>query len=154
MDFKSNISGVQNLDKVFNNLPRSMQRKAYMQALRAGAIPVRDAARENIAAVSKPFTGVLSRKGSVVIYNYKKSRGNYRVGVQIKRNLLNNKVKGEPVRVGLYAAVLEYGSAKLNRRPRSWIRKAIREQKERAVSSITKEMSRRMVDAVRDAGGK
>lgn len=154
MEFKSNISGVQDLDRVFNSLPRSMQRKAYMQALRAGAGPVRDAARENIRAVSNKFTGVLSRRGTVTIYNYRKSRGNYRVGVQIRRNLLNNKVKGEPVRVGLYAAVLEYGSPKLNRRPRSWIRKAIREQKSKAVDSLTKEMNKRIVDAVKDAGGK
>lgn len=149
MEFKGSLSGIADIDKVFSNMPRSSQRKVYMRALREGAKPVKDAATDNIRQVSKPFTGLLSRKSTVAIYNYRKTRGNYRVGVQIRRGLLNNKVKGEPVRVGLYAAVLEYG--KKNQPPRSWIRKAIREKKSAAVDALTREFNKRLVDAVQDA---
>jgi HK97 gp10 family phage protein len=153
MDFTGSISGVQDLDRTFANLPRAMQRKAYSQALRAGAGPVRDAAQENIRIVSQPFTGLAQKRGTIRIYNLRKSRGNFRVSVQVKRGLTNpaKKSKGGPVRVGLYLAVLEYGKA--GQPPRSWIRKAIREKKGPAVDALTKEMSKRMIDAIKDARG-
>jgi HK97 gp10 family phage protein len=147
MKFDVDIIGVKDLDRVFNNLPRSMQRKAYMQALRAGAEPVKSAAQANIQQVSRPYTGVLSRKSTLRIYNLRKYRGNYRVSVQIRRGLINTKAKG--VRVGLYAAVLEYG--KKGQPPRPWIRKAIREQQAAAISALTTEMNKRIVDALKDA---
>lgn len=152
MDLQPNINGLQELDKTLANLPRSMQRKAYRQALRAGAAPVRDAAEENLRSVSEPFTGLSRRKGSITIYNLRKYRGSFRVGVQVKRGLVNTAKKGDdggPVRVGMYLAVLEYG--KKNQPPRSWIRKAIRERQTQAVDLLTKEMARRITDAVRDA---
>ena len=149
MELNASIAGIRELEKTFSNLPRSMQRKAYMQSLRAGAEPVKIAAQSNIQQVSRPYTGVLSQKSTLRVYNLKKYRGNYRVSVQIRRGLVNSKAKG--VRVGLYAAVLEYGSQKLNRQPRPWIRKAIREQQAAAVSALTKEMNKRIVDALKDA---
>jgi len=149
MDFSGSLSGIKDIDKVFTNLPRSSQRKVYMRALREGAKPVKDAATNNIRQVSKKFTGLLSRKSTVAVYNYKKYRGNFRVAVQIRRGLLNNLVEGEPVRVGLYASVLEYG--KNGQPPRSWIRKAIRENKEQAVNALASEFNKRLTDAVKDA---
>lgn len=154
MDFKAELVNFEQLNKVFTNLPRSMQRKVYTKALRAGAAPVRDAASANIASVSKPYTGLLSRKGTVRIYSLKKYRGNFRVGVQVRRGLLNTKIKdkdGNPIRVGLYASVLEYGSQKLNRAPRSWARKAIRENKDQAISNVAEEVSKRLIEALADA---
>lgn len=153
MDFSSRVSGIQDLDRTFKNLPRSMQRKAYRQALRAGAMPVRDAAQENIRAVSKVFSGMAQRRGTITIYNLRKYRGSFRVSVQVKRGLTNPAMVGKdgPVRVGLYLAVLEYG--KQGQPPRSWIRKAIRENKPQAVAALTKEMNKRMVDALIDARG-
>lgn len=154
VDFVGSLTGVQNIDKVFNNLPRSMQRKAYMQALRAGAAPVRDSASNNIRSVLQPFTGLSARRGTIRIYNLRKYKGSFRVAVQVRRGLVNTRKtdgQGKPVRVGLYLAVAEYGSTKLNRAPRSWIRKAIREQKSNAISNVTKEMNKRIVEAVEDA---
>lgn len=150
MEFDGKLSGIADLDKTFRNLPGSTRRKAHMQALRAGAAVVRDLAEDNVKSItSGEATGYLAK--NIRIYNYKKNRGNYRVAVQVRRNAVNTKkiVKGEPVRVGMYAAVLEYG--KKGQPPRSWIRKAIREGKTRAVALLTIEMSKRMVDAVRDA---
>lgn len=150
MDFNNSITGFKELDKTFSNLPRTTQRRAIVPALRAGAFVVRDMAAANVKAVtSGDSTGLLER--SLRVYNYKKYRGNYRVAVQVKRGLVNTKkiVNGQPVRVGLYAAVLEYG--KEGQAPRSWIRKAIRDGQGAAVSALTKEASKRMVDAVRDA---
>jgi hypothetical protein len=59
--------------------------------------------------------------------------------------------KNGPVRVGMYLAVLEYGSVKLNRRPRPWIRPAIRSEKNAALDKISKEFSRRLDFAVKRA---
>lgn len=154
MDFNAAITGIREVEKTFNNLPRSMQRKVYMKALRAGAAPVRIAAEANLASVSDPFTGLSRTKGAIQIYALKKYRGNYRVGIQAKRGLVNAAKKdknGQPVRVGLYLAVLEYGSPRLNRQPRSWIRKAIREQPQAALDATAKEMARLLPEAVRDA---
>lgn len=154
MDFIGSLTGIQNIDKVFNNLPRSMQRKAYMQALRSGAGPVRDAARDNLRTVLRPFSGISHKRGTVRIYNLRKFKGSYRVAVQVAKGLTNSaKLDGEgkPVRVGLYLSVAEYGSTKLNRAPRSWIRKAVREKKTDAVNNITTEMNKRIVEAVEDA---
>lgn len=150
MEFDGKLSGIADLDKAFRNLPGSTRRKANMQALRAGAAVVRNMAEANVRDVtSSEATGYLAK--NIRVYNYKKYRGNYRVAVQVRRRAVNNKklVKGLPVRVGLYAAVLEYG--KKNQPPRSWIRKAIREGKDAAVNALTREMNKRMVDAVQDA---
>lgn len=154
MDFGADVIGINQLYKTFNNLPRAMQRKAYRQALRAGAAPVKAAAEANLRAASEPFSGLSRRRGSIAIYNLKKSRGNFRVSVQVKRGLVNPKKKGKdgtPVRVGMYLAVLEYGSNKINRAPRSWIRKAIRENVDQSLDALTTEMSKRMVDVINDA---
>lgn len=149
-----NINGIQELQKTFQNLPKAMQSTVYRQALREGGNLVRNAAQRNLDLVSDDFTGLLGRRGSVVVYNYKKYRGSFRVGVQIKRGLVNTKKKdkdGKPVRVGLYASVLEYGSQKLNRISRPWLRKAIREEKNNAILTVQKEISRRMDFAVKRA---
>lgn len=154
MKFTGRIEGVEKLVKTLGNMPRSSQRKAYMKALRAGAKPLKEASTINIKQVSDKYTGVLALKSSVAIYNAKKYRGSYRVLVQIRRGLFNTKVQdkdGNPIRVGLYASVLEYGSPKLNRRPRSWIRKAYRENEEFAKNEIRLEFSKRVVEIVADA---
>lgn len=146
MDFNARLTGIDNLDKVFRNLPRTTQRRAIMPALRAGAFVIRDLASSNVRSVtSGESTGVLAK--SLRVYNYRKYRGNYRVGVQVKRGLMNTQVKGKPVRVGLYAGVLEYREGGRY----SWIRKAIREGQPQAVSALTKEVNKRMVEAVRAA---
>lgn len=159
MTISTKISGLDNLDKVLANMTRSTRRKVHNKALRAGAKVVKDAAHENILKQFKEFTGLLSKKSTVAVYNARKYKGSFRVLVQIRRGLVNSKVMvkdsktGEkgPVRVGLYASVGEYGSAKLNRRPRPWIRPAIKENESRAISSLTKEFNARLVEAVEDA---
>lgn len=151
---EADVKGMDALLKTFNNLPRGMRRKAYMQALRAGAVPVRDAARDNIKAVSEPFTGLSRRNGTVRIYNLKRLRGAFRVAVMVRRGLVNEKVKdkdGKPVRVGMYLAVLEYGSQKLNRAPRPWIRNAAKQNQLKALSKTQSELYKRIDDALKDA---
>ena len=147
------IEGVAKVEQVFKNMPRSTARRVSMQALRAGGTIVREAAQTNISTVSKPYTGFLSRRGAVALYNYRKYRGAFRVGVQIRRGYMNTRklVNGEPVRVGLYASVLEYG--KKNQAPRSWIRRAITEKESEARAAILKEVSNRLEQAVKEAGG-
>lgn len=154
MDFKSSVKGTRELKRVFKNLPRSSARKIYMKSLREGAKLVELAAENNLKSVSDPFTGLAHRKSSITVYNLKKYKGNYRVSIQVKRGLVNTAKKdknGQPVRVGLYLAVLEYGSQKLNRSPKSWIRKAIRENKDPAVKALLVEFNRRLPEAIEDA---
>lgn len=154
MKFYTKVTGLQQLDKTFSKLPRAMQNKAYRQSLREGAKVVQEAARVNVRKASDPFSGLLHKRGSIRIYNLRKFRGNFRVAVQIQRGLTNSVKRdkdGKPVRVGMYAAVLEYGSTKLNRKPRPWIRPAIRENKAEAVSAIARGMSVRIDDALKEA---
>lgn len=159
MNFNSKITGTAELDRVFAKMTRSTRRKAHMQSLRAGAKVVKEAATVNIRKQFNVHTGVLSKKSTISVYNGKKYKGNYRVMVSIKRGLVNNMIKVrnkvtgavERVRVGLYAAVGEYGSKKLNRRARPWIRPAIRENEVQAVSELRREFSSRISDVLRDA---
>ena len=154
MDFSGGVSGVEELLRTFERLPRSSQRKAYYPSLRAGGEIVRVAATQNIKAVSEPYSGLARRENTLRVYNLKKFRGNFRIAVQVRRGLVNpakrNK-QGEPVRVGLYLAVLEYGSQKLNRAPRPWLRKALREQEVRAVDNVRRAFSSRMNEIISDA---
>lgn len=156
MDFKVNIQGVEDLDKVFLNLPRAMQTKAYYQSLFSGAGLVRDKARENVkSVVSSEATGALAK--NLRVNRLKKRRGLYRVAVRVRKGAVNTKKKdksGNPVRIGLYGSVLEYG--KKGQAPRSWLRKAIREESVQAISKITTEMSKRMfmaLNAAKDLAG-
>lgn len=151
MDFKADINGADYIDRVFRNLPRAMQRKAYYQSLYEGAVIVRDKASENVKSiVSSEATGTLSR--NLVVNRLKITRGFHRVAVRVRKKTVN-KIKrdkdGNPVRVGLYGSVLEYG--KNRQAPRSWLRKAIRSKQFQAINTITIEMNKRMLMAMNEA---
>lgn len=157
MKFSARLTGIEELDRTFSRLPMATQRRAYVPALRSGANPVRKAATANLRTVSQPFSGLARRANTLAVYKLKNFQGHFRVAVQVRRGLTNSVKKdkdGKPVRVGMYLAVLEYGSQKLRRPPRSWLRKALREQKSIAVDSIRAEFSKRMNDVVLDAKGK
>lgn len=151
MDFRTKIDGVDDLDKVFLNLPRAMQNKAYYQALFSGAGIVRDKAAKNVKSiVSSEATGALSK--NIRVNRLKKRRGLYRVTVWVRKGAVNTKKKdknGKPVRIGLYGSVLEYG--KKGQPPRSWLRKAIREEKVQAIISIAKKMNENILNSVNEA---
>lgn len=157
MEFRGSITGVEEVLRTFDRLPRSTGRKTYNRSLRAGAEIVRSQATENIKSVSDPYSGLARRLDTLRVYNLKKYKGNYRVAVHVRRGL-TNPVKmdkeGKPVRVGLYLSVLEYGSQKLNRAPRPWLRKAIREKESQAASKVKSEFYKLFDDAVKDARGK
>lgn len=145
------IKGLKETQKALNSLPRSMRTKVHYRSLMAGAGQVRDAASENVRrVVSDEASGVLAK--NIRVYRLKKARGWYRVAVRIRRGAVNARKRdgqGRPVRVGLYGSVLEYG--KKNQAPRSWIRKAIREERPAAIARIRAEMRRRIPEAVEDA---
>lgn len=150
MEIAVNFQNQEELYKLLKNLPGSMTRKVLRKALKEGGKVVKDMASENVKAVtSGESTGVLAN--GLAVYNLRKYRGNLRVGVQVKRGLVNQKkiIKGQPVRVGLYASVLEYGKA--NQPPRSWIRKAAREGADPALLKISAETAKGLNDAIRDA---
>lgn len=150
MEFTSGISGIANLDKLFAQLPKTTQRRAIAPSLRAGGAEIRDLAVDNLKSVISPDSTGIGEK-NIRVYTLRKYKGYYRVSVQVKRGAVNEQkiVNGEPVRVGLYLSVLEYG--KENQPPRSWIRKAIREGRTKAVNRLIGEMRKRMVLAIEDA---
>lgn len=139
-----------NLDATFRQLPISTQRKALRPALTEGAKVIQRAAKQNVAAVaSKDVTGTLQR--NIVVRAAKNSRGRLRRVVQIRPQATHptKRDRNGPVRVAVYGAVLEYG--KKNQPPRSWIRKAIRENESAAIEAVRREASIRMTAAVADA---
>lgn len=151
MEVGVQFQGMEQVVKTLLNLPGSTRRKVIMPALRAGATVVRDQAAANVrtVAVQGYATGKLERE--IRFYNYKKLRGAFRVGIQVRRGAVNRKkiVNGQPVRVGLYASVLEYG--KKNQPPRSWLRKALREKEQDTVTAVTNYISKNLDQAVKDA---
>lgn len=150
MEYDVSVKGINELVKTFSNLPKETQRKVIMPSLRSGAKVVKKLAEGNIKSItSNEATGALSR--NLAIYNFKKIRGSYRVAVQVKRKAVNTRkiVNGQPVRIGLYGAVLEYG--KKNQPPRSWIRKAAREGTQQSVEAVRVEFAKRIDAAVKAA---
>lgn len=151
MLFTVEAKGLKELEKALSSLPRYMRTKVHYRSLMAGAGQVRNAASENVRKVtSSEASGVLAK--NIRVYRLKKKRGWYRVAIRVRKGAVNKRKKdgeGRPVRVGLYGSVLEYG--KKNQAPRSWIRKAIREEKTDAISRIKGEMRRRIPEAVEDA---
>lgn len=157
MEFKSGLTGLEDLLGVFQNLPRSSQRKAYYPSLRAGGEVVKSAATRNLKSVSEPFTGLATKLNSLRVYNLKKYRGSFRVAVQARRGLVNPAKRnrdGEPARLGMYLAVMEYGSQKLNRIPRPWIRPAIKSERLQAVEEVRKTFASKIDDILKDARNK
>lgn len=151
MQFSHKIVGLDKLNTTFAKLPKSTQNRALKPAMRKGMLVVREAASVNVQNIADKgyATGLLAR--SLRVYNLRKYRGMLRVAVMVKRGLVNVKkiVNGQPVRVGLYASVLEYG--KRDQEPRSWIRKAAREKEKVVLNTVTSEAYRRIKDAVLEA---
>lgn len=144
MDFGIETRGFDKLLKTFSNLPRSMRRKALRPALRKGANIVKKAASENVQAVtSDEATGLLSR--SLETRSAKPFRGSLRMLVRIKANVFSEK----GTRVGLYGSVLEYG--KENQPPRSWMRKAARENTSEVLEAVRAEVQTRIPEVIKDA---
>lgn len=154
MNVNIKIEGVEQITAVFKQLPRSMQTKAYYRALFSGASAVKAGAEQNLKSMPMDeATGTLAK--NIRVYRLKKRRGLYRVAVRVRKGATNKKKKdgsGAPVRVGLYGSVLEYG--KKNQRPRSWIRKAIREERNRAVNRVIDGMRKHMIESLNDAKSK
>lgn len=150
MDFSSTVKGIRELELTFSNLPLA-SRKLYMTSLRAGGRVVRRNAEANLKAVATAGYATGTAEKNIRVYSLRKYKGNYRVGVQIRRGSVNRKkiVNGKPVRIGLYASVLEYG--KKNQPPRSWIRKAIRESGNEVYVEVAREFKIGLVQAIQEA---
>lgn len=128
-------AGIKEVKRLFSNLPKSSAKKAYKKSLRAGGTVIRKLAANKVKSiVSNEATHTLER--GLAVYNLKPRNGNFRVAVQVKRGLVNTKkiVNGEPVRVGLYASVLEYG--KKGQPAKSWLRSAAREGTSAALAAV------------------
>lgn len=150
MQFATEIQGIRQLESTFGNLPRT-SRRIYMTSLRAGGSLVRKKAENNLKAVATAGYATGTAEKNIRVYNLRKYKGNYRVGVQIRRGAVNKKkiVNGSPVRIGLYASVLEYG--KKNQPPRSWIRKAIRESGPEVYVAVAREFRIGLTQALQQA---
>lgn len=151
MDFAANVQGIRQLEKMFNQLPKTLARKAYMKSLRKGGALVKRQAENNLRSVADSGYSTGQGEKNIRVYNLRKFKGSYRVGVQIKRGAVNNLkiIKGQPVRMGLYLSVLEYG--KENQPPRPWLRKALDQMERESIRVIAEEMNKNMSAAIEEA---
>lgn len=150
MDFNAQFIGLKEIEKTFSKLPGT-SRKVYMRALRSGAKIIRDSAESNLKSIATRGYATGTAEKNIRVYNLRKYRGSYRVGVQVRRESVNTKkiVNGEPVRIGLYASVLEYG--KEGQQPQSWIRKAIRENPSSVYYEVARDLRLGMTQAILEA---
>lgn len=152
MEVKTSVKGLRETEEAMRKLPQKYRTIAGQSALIAGAQIIRKAASENVKSItsaSKVATGTLAN--GIRVYRMKKKRGMLRVGVMVQKGLVNKKkiVKGEPVRVGLYASVLEYGKA--NQPPRSWLRSAADSNAQAAFSEVKGVLAKKLNEAVERA---
>lgn len=151
MKFGSKITGLEGVAKTLQNMPRVTARRIIMPSLRAGAGVIKAQAEANvrIAATAGYATGGLEK--NIRFYNYRKYRGRYRVGVQVRRKAVSayKIVKGQAVRMGLYAAVLDYG--KKGQPPTGWLRGAIRGKMQDAVAKVVSTLKSGLPAVVNEA---
>ena len=153
MQIASIVTGSKEVEELMRKMPNALRNKAGVRALAAGAFVVKKAAIQNIKSAttdSKVMTGTLA--SGLRIYKMKPKRGMLRVGVMVKKGLVNKKkiVKGQPVRVGLYASVLDYGKA--NQPPTGWLRSAASQNTAEAysrVETVLKENIDKIIEAAR-----
>lgn len=152
MQFEAKVTGLNETLKTMDRLPGVMRKKIYRKALLAGGAVVRDKAVQNVKAIvtGDDSSGVLAK--SLRVYGLKKKRGWYRAGVMVKRGAVNPRKKdgsGKPVRVGLYASVLEYG--KYHQPPRPWLKPAYQSEKYYAQDRVKQVISKNLLSAVNEA---
>lgn len=149
MDLDINVD-IREVAKLLENLPKAAERKASRSGLAAGGRVIAKAAANNVKGiVSNEGTGTLAR--NIRTYSAKKLRGQMRQTVQVRKGSVNIKklVNGEPVRVGLYGSVLEYGKA--NQPPRTWIRKAAQENTQQALEAFRVAFAKKVNAMIEDA---
>ena len=146
------VQGLKETEAALMKLPQKFRTAAGQKALIAGARVIQKAAVNNLKSItsaSKVATGVLAN--GIRVYRMRKKRGMLRVGVMVQKKLVNKRkiVKGEPVRVGLYASVLEYGKA--NQPPRSWLRTASENNADQTLSVVKGVLSENLAEAIEKA---
>lgn len=152
MEIDTSVQGLKEVEAIMRRIPTTMRTLAGHRALAAGANVIKQAAVSNLKAItaeSKVATGTLAK--GIRIYKMKKKRGMLRVGVMVQKGLVNKKkiVKGKPVRVGLYASVLEFG--KKNQPPRSWLRSASKQNSDKIAAATEKALAEQLVKIVEAA---
>lgn len=151
MKVEYDIKGLRELNKVFAQIPRGMQSKVYYRALFSGAGVVRDKAKENLESmVSSEASGTGAK--NLRVYRLRKRRGLFRVAVRVRKGAVNRKKKdkdGNPVRVGLYLSVLEYG--KKGQTPRPYLRTAIKSERAQSILLIAESMKKYMIEGIDEA---
>lgn len=144
------ISGIGDLERMFSRLPSSTQRRAIQPSMRQAMNIVKELAVANVKlyAVDR-VSGTLSR--SLQVAMLPKYQGQQRMAVRVRPGAVNKTrlINGEPVRVGLYAAVLQYG--KEGQPPRPWMTNAIAKGRTPASEKFRREMAKRMPLAVEEA---
>lgn len=135
------VSGIEQLNRNLKRISNSSRDELLFPALDSAGFVIKNRASDNIKSVtSGESTGIGAE--SLAVYRLRRTEKYIRVSVQVKKGAVNNfkRVKGQPVRIGLYLSVLEYG--KKNQPPRSWIRKAAREGKNDALSEVRENISK------------
>ena len=144
----------QALLKTFMSMPDKVKLKVARQALRQGAVVVKKYAQANVrASESSEASGVLEK--SIQVAKFKEQNGRVRYAVRIKPKSVNERKRdgqGKPVRVGLYAAVLNWGKA--NQKPWHWLTNAAKEHVPEVVAAARQGFQKNLDAAVKEAGGK
>jgi len=118
------LSGMRELSKALDALPKELRRTVESSALRAGMAPVRKAARSNLGR-SKD-TGLLQKSLGLTVKKTRKGQLTARVGARsgftetVTRKGSNNPEKANPVK---YSHLVEYGTSHSAAKP--FIRPAV-----------------------------
>lgn len=137
------LDGFEEVIKIFEKLPATLQKKALRPALRAGAKIILKAAK----AKSAKLTG--KNRRFIKIKSLKRSRKS--IGVMIQTG--TREQLGIPRdEQGYYPMVLEYGSKNVKRRP--FMKPALRENHAAATRAIGKALEKNIEKVVKKAAKK
>ncbi len=142
--------------KAFDNMPAAIKRKVARKSMANAAAVVKKYASGNIKALeSSEATQTLAN--SLEVRRLREKNGMVRYAVRVKPKTVNARKRdadGKPVRVGLYAGVLEYGG-KVRKQPQwAWLRRAAKEHLTEVLNAAQEEFRKSLDTAIKYAGGK
>ena len=142
------LSGMSDLRRALEKLPKELRRTTESAALRAGATPIRKAAKANLSGVKD--TGLLQKALGLTVKKTRAGQLTARVGPRsgfaqvVLRKGRSKPEKANPVK---YAHLVEYGTSKMAARP--FIRNAIASSETQIMHEMAKGYEKGLDRAVR-----
>lgn len=157
--FKLEFKGIRELVRNLESLPDKLQKSAEKAVLRAGASPIRKAAKAKAPSGKGPHAGLLKRSIGLSVKKVKgitsarvgpKTGFRVSLGMKIARKTKGKRVKGQPYEAfkdpSFYSHLVEYGTSHSAAKP--FIRPAVDQTQSEVLSAMADGLDRHLTRQV------